>query len=107
MNEKSFEQLLLDRLDRIDNRFDKIDNRLDRMDDRMTAIEDKIDERISTLENKMDAKTSAIENRIGTLAEQTAQIRGKLDARAAFMTDVKSWIAIAVAIAAVLFAWLK
>lgn len=103
MNEKSFEELLLDRFDKIDNRLDKIDNRLDRMDDRMTAMDD----RMTAIENKLDEKTSAIENKLGTLAQETAQIRGKLETRAEFFTDLKSWIAIAVASAAVIFAWLK
>lgn len=96
MNENKFEQLLLDQFDKIDNRLDKIDTRLDRMDDRITA-----------LDNKLDEKTTAIEQRIGKLSEETAQIRGRLEARAAFFTDLKSWIAIGVAIAAVIFAWLK
>lgn len=85
MNENKFEQLLLDRLDKIDNRFDKIDARLDRMDDRMTTIE----------------------SRIGNLEQTTASIKTKLDARSEFFTDLKSWIAIGVAVAAVIFAWLK
>ena len=96
MNENKFEQLLLDRFDKIDNQLDKIDTRFDRMDDRITA-----------LDNKLDEKTSAIEDRIGTLSEETAQIRGRLEARAEFFTDLKSWIAIGVAVAAVIFAWLK
>ncbi len=89
MNETRFEQLLLDR-------FDKIDNRLDKMDDQMTA-----------LENKMDDRMTALENRFGNVEQTTAWIKGKLEARHEFSTDIKSWIAIAVAIAAVIFAWLK
>ena len=100
MNETRFEQLLLDR-------FDKIDNRLDKMDNQMTALENKMDDRMTALENKMDDRMTALENRFGNVEQTTAWIKGKLEARHEFSTDIKSWIAIAVAIAAVIFAWLK
>jgi len=87
MTDNTFEQVLLDRFDQIDNRLDRMENRLDRMDSRR---------------DRMDDRITGIENRLGGLSEEVAQIRGKLDARAAFMTDVKSWIAIGVAIAAVI-----
>lgn len=96
MNENKFQELLLDRLDKIDNRFDKIDTRLDRMDDRITA-----------LDNKIDEKTSALESRLGNLEQTTASIKTKLETRAEFFTDLKSWIAIGVAVAAIIFTWLK
>lgn len=50
---------------------------------------------------------TTIENRLGGHEQETAQIRGKLEARAAFFTDLKSWIAIAVVIGAAILVWFK
>ena len=72
MQQDKFEELLLDRLDTIDNRFDKLG-------DRISALDQKVDEKISALENKLDEKTSAIENRIGSLEQTTSWIKGKLE----------------------------
>ena len=78
MNEHKFEELLLDRLDKIDNRFDKIEDRLD-----------------------------TIENRIGSLEQTTAWIKGKLEGRADVHHVVLTSISILVAIGAVIVAIFK
>ena len=82
MNQEKFEELLLHQLSEIGNR-------------------------ISSIENRVDEKLSSIENRLSSLEQDTAWIRGKLEGRGEFWVDIKSWIAIAVAVAAVIFAWLK
>ena len=76
MNENKFEQLLLDRLDKIDNRFDKIDTRLVRMDDRITVIE----------------------SRFGNVEQTTAWIKGNLQSRAETRHTLLSSISLFVAI---------
>ena len=93
MNQEKFEELLLDRLSKID--------------DRMSSIENRIDDRMSSIENRIDDRMSSIENRLSSLEQGMAWVRGKLEGRGEFWTDIKSWIAIVVAIAAVIFAWLK
>ena len=67
MNQDKFEELLLDRLTKIDNRFDKLDAR------------------ISALDRKIDEKTSAVDDRLDAIGKETAWIRGKLEARGEFI----------------------
>ena len=89
MNQEKFEELLLDQFSQIN--------------DRMSSIENRIDDRMSSIENGM----SSIETRLSSLEQGMAWVRGKLEGRGEFWTDIKSWIAMVVAIAAVIFAWLK
>ena len=104
MTQDKFEELLLDQLT-------KIDNRIDKLDDRISALDKKVDEKTAAIENKLDDRISAldikVDDRLDAIGKETAWIRGKLEARGEFITDIKSWIAIAVAVAAVIFAWLK
>lgn len=89
MNQEKFEELLL-------NQLSEIGNRMSSMDERMSSMENRIDERMSSMEN-----------RLSSLEQSMAWVRGKLEGRGEFWADIKSWIAIAVAVAAVIFAWLK
>ena len=89
MNQEKFEGLLL-------NQLSEIGNRMLSMDERMSSMENRIDERMSSMEN-----------RLSSLEKSMAWVRGKLEGRGGFWSDIKPWIAIAVAVAAVIFAWLK
>jgi len=100
MNQEKFEELLLDQFSKINDRMSSIENRID---DRMSSIEN----RMSSIENRIDDRMSSIETRLSSLEQGMAWVRGKLEGRGEFWTDIKSWIAIVVAIAAVIFAWLK
>ena len=82
MNQEKFEALLLDQFS-------------------------KINDRMSSIENRIDDRMSSIEARLSSLEQGMAWVRGKLEGRGEFWMDIKSWIAIVVAIAAVIFAWLK
>ncbi|MDE0688239.1 MAG: hypothetical protein OXI61_08755 [Candidatus Poribacteria bacterium] len=82
MNQEKFEELLLDQFS-------------------------KINDRMSSIENRIDDRMSSIETRLSSLEQGMAWVRGKLEGQGEFWTDIKSWIAIVVAIAAVIFAWLK
>ncbi len=100
MNQEKFEALLLDQFSKINDRMSSIENRID---DRMSSIEN----RMSSIENRIDDRMSSIEARLSSLEQGMAWVRGKLEGRGEFWMDIKSWIAIVVAIAAVIFAWLK
>ena len=52
-------------------------------------------------------RMSSMENRLSSLEQSMVWVRGKLEGCGEFWVDIKSWIAIAVAVAAVIFAWLK
>ena len=96
MNQEKFEELLLAQLAEIGSRMSSMDERMSSMDERMSSMETRIDERMSSMEN-----------RLSSLEQGMAWVRGKLEGRGEFWTDIKSWIALVVAIAAVIFAWLK
>ena len=93
MNQEKFEELLLDQLAQ--------------MNERMSSIENRIDERMSSIENRMDERMASIENRLSSLEQGMAWVRGKLEGRGEFWRDIKSWIAIFVAVGAAVIAWLK
>ena len=92
MNQEKFEEVLLNQLSEISNRISSMDERISSMDERMSA---------------MDERMSAMENRLSSLEQSMAWVRGKLEGRSEFWTDIKSWIALLVAVAAIIFAWLK
>ena len=92
MNQEKFEELLL-------NQLSEISGRMSAMDERILSI----DERISS----MDEKISSVEDRLSSLEQSMAWVRGNLEGRSEFWTDIKSWIAILVAVAAIIFTWLK
>ena len=77
MNEK-FEQLLLDRFDKIENQF-----------------------------NKIDIQMSAIQDRLGNLEQTTAWIKGKLEGRSETRHLLLTTISVVAAIGAVIVAILK
>ena len=104
MNQEKFEELLLDQLAQMNERMSSIENRID---ERMSSIENRMDERMSSIENRMDEKMSSIENRLSSLEQGMAWVRGKLEGRGEFWRDIKSWIAIFVAVGAAVIAWLK
>ena len=52
-------------------------------------------------------KLDGIEQRLSHLEQEAAWVRGRLEGRGEFWTDIKSWIAIFVAIGAAVIAWLK
>ena len=104
MNEEKFEELMLDQLSKINDRMSSMENR---MDERMSSMENRMNERMSSMENRIDERMSSMETRLSSLEQGMAWVRGKLEGRGEFWTDIKSWIAIVVAIAAVIFAWLK
>ena len=89
MNQEKFEELLL-------NQLAEIGNRMSSMDERMSSMETRIDERMSSMEN-----------RLSSLEQSMAWVRGKLEGRGEFWVDIKSWVALVVAVAAIIFAWLK
>lgn len=93
MNQEKFEELILDQLST--------------MNERMSSIENRMDERMSSIEDKMDKRMSSIEDRLSSLEQGMAWVRGKLEGRGEFWTDIKSWIAIIVAVAAVVVAILN
>lgn len=66
-----------------------------------------INNRISSLEEKFEKRFDSIETRLGSLEQEGSWIRGRLEGRGEFWTDIKSWIAIAVATAAAIIAWVK
>ena len=78
MNQEKFEELLL-------NQLSEISGRMSSMDERM----------------------SSVENRISSLEQGMAWVRGKLEGRGGFWADIQSSIALVVAIAAIIFVWLK
>ena len=78
MNQEKFEELLL-------NQLSEISGRMSSMDERM----------------------SSVENRISSLEQGMAWVRGKLEGRGGFWADTQSSIALVVAIAAIIFVWLK
>ena len=96
MNQEKFEELLLTQLSEIGNRMSSMDERMSSMDERMSSMETRIDERMSSMEN-----------RLSSLEQSMAWVRGKLEGRGEFWTDIKSWVALVVAVAAIIFAWLK
>ena len=55
----------------------------------------------------MDERMSSVENRLSSLEQGMAWVRGKLEGRGEFWADIKSWIALVVAVAAIIFVWLK
>ena len=78
MNQERFEELLLNQLSEISGRI-----------------------------SSMDERISSVENRLSSLEQGMAWVRGKLEGRGEFWADIKSWIAIVGAVAAIIFAWLK
>ena len=58
-------------------------------------------------EERVLTQLDKIHDRLGKLEQETALIRGRLQGRGERSTDIKSWVAIAVAIAAAILAWLK
>ena len=96
MNQEKFEGLLL-------NQLSEISGRMLSMDERMSSM----DERMSSMENRIDERMSSVEDRLSSLEQGMAWVRGKLEGRGEFWTDIKSWIALVVAVAAIIFAWLK
>ena len=92
MNQEKFEELLL-------NQLSEISGRMSSMDERMSSVEN----RISSLDERM----SSVENRISSLEQGMAWVRGKLEGRGGFWADTQSSIALVVAIAAIIFVWLK
>ena len=52
-------------------------------------------------------RMTVIENRLPSLEQSMAWVKGKLEGRGEFWADIKSWIAIVVAVAAIIFACLK
>ena len=96
MNQEKFEELLL-------NQLSEISGRMLSMDERMSSM----DERMSSMENRIDERMSSVEDRLSSLEQGMAWVRGKLEGRGEFWTDIKSWIALVVAVAAIIFAWLK
>ena len=78
MNQEKFEELIL-------NQLSKINGRISSMDERM----------------------SSVENRISSLEQGMAWMRGKLEGRGGFWADIRSSITLVVAIAAIIFVWLK
>ena len=78
MNQERFEELLL-------NQLSEISGRISSMDERM----------------------SSVENRFSSLEQGMAWVRGKFEGWGEFWVDIKSWIALVVAVAAIIFAWLK
>lgn len=69
--------------------------------------QDKFEELL--LQQLSDIKNSItdIQNRLGSLEQEVSWIRGRLEGRGEFWTDIKSWVAIAVATAAAIIAWVK
>ena len=55
----------------------------------------------------MDERISSVENRLSSLEQEMAWVRGKLEGRSGFWADIQSLIALVVAIAAIIFVWLK
>ncbi|MYB96361.1 hypothetical protein F4054_09125 [Candidatus Poribacteria bacterium] len=92
MNQERFEELLLNQLSEISGRISSMDERVSSMDERMSF---------------MDERMSSVENRRSSLEQGMAWVRGRLEGRGEFWADIKSWIAIVVAVAAIIFAWLK
>ena len=85
MNQEKFEELIL-------NQLSEISGRMSSMDERMSSMEERM---------------SSVENRLSSLEQGMAWVRGKLEGRGEFWADIKSWIALVVAVAAIIFAWLK
>ena len=56
---------------------------------------------------EISGRMSSVENRLSSLEQGMAWVRGKLEGQSEFGTDIKSWIAIVVAVAAIIFSWLK
>ena len=107
MNQEKFGELLLSQLSEISGRMLSMDERMSSMDERMSSMENRIDERMSSMENRIDERMSSVEDRLSSLEQGMAWVRGKLEGRGEFWTDIKSWIALVVAVAAIIFAWLK
>ena len=106
MNQEKFEELLLNQLSEISGRMSAMDERISSMDERISSMDERIssmDERISS----MDERISSVEDRLSSLEQSMAWVRGNLEGRSEFWTDIKSWIAILVAVAAIIFTWLK
>ncbi|MDE0398786.1 MAG: hypothetical protein OXL96_13410 [Candidatus Poribacteria bacterium] len=80
MNQGKFEELLLNQLSEISGRISSMDERMSFMDERM----------------------SSVENRLSSLEQGMAWVRGKLEGRGEFWADIKSWVAIVVAVAAII-----
>ena len=99
MNQEKFEELLLNQLSEISGRMSSMDERMSSMDERMSSIEERM--------SFMDERMSSVENRLSSLEQGMAWVRGKLEGRGEFWADIKSWIALVVAVAAIIFAWLK
>jgi len=66
--------------------------------------QEKFEELILDQLSQMNERMSSIEGRLSSLEQGMAWVRGKLEGRGEFWTDIKSWIAISVAIAAVVVA---
>ena len=100
MNKEKFEELLLHQLSEIGDRMASMENRID---ERISSMENRIDERMAS----MDERMVSMENRLSSLEQSMAWVRGKLEGRGEFWADIKSWVALVVAVAAIIFAWLK
>lgn len=85
MDNDRFHQLLLERLDRMDDTIDKME----------TQVVDRFD--------GMDATLESINNR---LREVEIKV-GKLEERKLIIDGFRGWIAVAISIAAVILVWLK
>ena len=85
MDNDKFHQLLLERLDRMDDAIDKMETRVVDRFDRMDATLESINNRLREVEIKV----------------------GKLEERKLIIDGFRGWIAVAIAIAAMLLAWLK
>ncbi|MCY3741425.1 MAG: hypothetical protein OXH00_10430 [Candidatus Poribacteria bacterium] len=57
--------------------------------------------------SSVDEGMSSVDNRLASLEQGMAWMRGKLERRGEFWANIKSWIALVVAVAAISFAWLK
>ena len=55
----------------------------------------------------MDERMSSVENRLSSLEQGMAWVRGTLEERGEFWAGIKSWIALVVAVAAIIFVWVK
>ena len=107
MNQEKFEELLLAQLSEIGQRMSSMDERMSSMDERMSSMETRIDERMSSMETRIDERMSSMETRLSSLEQSMAWVRGKLEGRGEFWADLKSGVALVVAVAAIIVVWLK
>ena len=52
--------------------------------------------------SEISGRISSVENRFSSLEQGMAWVRGKLEGRGEFWADIKSWVAIVVAVAAII-----